>query len=112
MSGYYTVDFIAITPTLVTMIIKVVPHRKYLVRITTTDLKIRMDKSTSSSSKWGLTENFQWIPKYMLRPNKFGKELFNANPQFILKLWELVADKERMKALKGISGNLVVKIPL
>lgn len=110
MSGWYKAKFINQSEEQIDMEFHVTEDRIYFITLTLKELKIRMKCGYISRLIEGFGENFAWIPKYMLRPNKIGKEIFDTNPQFILKLWSLVADKEKLKSLKNVNKPLVVTV--
>lgn len=110
MSGWYKAIFVNQSEEQIDMEFHVTEDRIYFVTLTLKELKIRMKKGYISEFLKGWGEDFHWIPKYMLRPNKIGKEIFNTNPQFILKLWALVADKQKLKSLKNVKKPLVVTV--
>lgn len=59
---------------------------------------------------FGTQRDYRWIPKYMLRPTKWGKEIFSANPDFIKKLWGLVATPSKLNILKNVQTGQMVSV--
>jgi len=102
-SGSYIIHFIDSDPKVMVMRLEVGDAREFIITLTLDSLTISIVKTyyfNNYLESHGI--DLYWIPKYMLRPNKWGKEIFNTNPEFILKLWTLVADKKQLYKLKNV----------
>ncbi len=120
-SGSYTVKFKNIVPTAfeagsalqVEMELTVIPGDVYEIHLDLKQLTIRHTRRFLSGGSYGnWPQDYHWIPKYMIRPTRWGKAIFELNPEFIKKLWGLVADDKRMKSMKQVGAPWQVTVPL
>lgn len=120
-SGMYTVQFKQITPsageagktTQVQMELRTIHGDVYEITLGLKQLQIRhLRRSLARSAYGSFPEDYHWIPKYMIKPTRWGKALFELNPAFITKLWSLVADNKRMTQLKKVGKPWQITLPL
>lgn len=107
-SGWYKVEVYDTSPSKMVMRLIVRDTESYDIELTLKELKIK----SNMGRNWDWDVDLDWIPKYMLRPNKWGIEIFNTNREFTMLLWALVADKEKLKRLKGHKPNTTYTIGL
>lgn len=121
-SGYYEVTFIHLLPPQaemgtirqVDLEFKTLHGDVYDIQLRTNRLTINHRvRSFANSPYYGQQpEELHWIPKYMIKPTKLGKALFELNPVFIQKLWGLVADDAKMKQLKRVGAPWSITLNL
>lgn len=121
MSGWYSVEIKKAFSDpngqfLVEMVLDILDGKDiYEIKIDSNTLEIHKTKglcTIGSGLFAGQPDDFRWIPKYLLRPNKIGKELFKIDPLIIAKLWGLVANKQRMRQLKQVPAPHKIKIQI
>lgn len=112
-SGWYKVEFLTEEANRLVMKLTVLDRDEYLITLTLKSLTIHMLKNfTNPFQGVSAPEDLHWIAKYMIRPTKWGKRIYDTNPQLITKMWGLVASKPRMKALRGVSPPWQVTVKL